>query len=80
MGYNFSIVCHKCKERAFALRESTREVLFNFVRKHQQCGKENKSNVEIGYEIWNDVYYNNKDYTDISKEMHPEDKHYLFRD
>lgn len=61
MGANFYIGCHKCKEKAFCLRDhrATGETLTRFARKHLSCGKENPKNVEV---VWD--YIDQPDWTE----------------
>lgn len=73
MGANFFVACHRCKEKAFALRDfkSTGETLTRFFHKHYECGKQDSKNVEVAWDYFGELDWMNNDeiYTDVTEEV-----------
>jgi hypothetical protein len=62
MGYNLHSCCHKCQEKIMHFRRKENETILDFYKKHADCAKYNKNNVETildqnGPDVnWIDLY------------------------
>lgn len=73
MGANFSVACHRCKEKAFCLRSfyETGETLTKFFHRHLECGKINPKNLEIVWDWLEEPEWTEEDndYKDVTDEV-----------